>query len=159
MKPTVSTKKMEIKNVNDIRSLYEELKKSRQLKNWGEFADMIGYDRTYISRVVNEHEPLTDEVKNKIIDTFINATHNVPYGTTNGTIVVPIPDDKDKMIREMQKQIVRLEARVNVLTITLVEITGLLKKKEGALVDAELSQAIDLEAKRLLVQLREKLEE
>lgn len=67
-----------VKTINDIKKLYEILKKARTILNWGEFSDKIKYDRTYISRVLNEHEPLTNEILEKI---------NIAFDVTN--IVVP----------------------------------------------------------------------
>lgn len=68
------------KEILQIRALYDELKKARTVLTWDEFADEIKKDRTYISRVMNGHEPLTEQIKDAIEKRF-GTTKNVPRGT------------------------------------------------------------------------------
>lgn len=65
-----------VKSVVDVKNLYKILKGMRKVLNWGEFSDQIGYDRTYVSRVLNGHEPLTADLLGKINATF-DVTGNV----------------------------------------------------------------------------------
>lgn len=78
-----------LKTIDDIKNAYNRLKSERKVLNWGEFSELVGYDRTYVSRVLNEHEPLTQEMLDKI-SIKLNETENVPHGTSesnsqNGT--------------------------------------------------------------------------
>jgi hypothetical protein len=88
-----------------IKELYRELKKARMILKWEEFADKIGYDRTYVSRVINGHEPLTQDLIDKIKNTFPNGTKNVPRGTLSdplppGGIVRTLKDYVEKIERD-----------------------------------------------------------
>lgn len=65
--------------------------------------------------------------------------------------------DRDKLIVEMQKDIIRLNAKVNVLLITLADIVSKVDKKAIALADGELTEAINREAEHLLDGLQKKL--
>lgn len=64
--------------------------------------------------------------------------------------------DRDKLIIEMQKDIIKLEARVNVLMITLADIVSKVDNKAIAIVDSELTEATNREAKALLEELKKK---
>lgn len=64
--------------IESIKSQYKSLKERRLLLNWEELAEIINYDRTYISRVMNGHENLTEELESAIQQAFKNLTNNVP---------------------------------------------------------------------------------
>lgn len=152
MKTTVEPYKMDIKSVSDIKALYQNLKNARQVRNWGEFADKIGYDRTYISRVVNEHEPLTPELKDKIKEVFSDTTKNV----TSGNIWISIPDKEfqQMMLEEMRQ----LKATANVIKLTVAKISASINEAspgiEGEyqtvlkLIDAEADRLLELDKKK-----------
>lgn len=121
MKTNVPSKIFEIKSVSDIKTLYQDLKNNRRLvKNWEEFSDKIGYDRTYISRVVNEHEPLTDEVKDKIKEVFINTTKNVTRsaGTENVWLHIPEGEFQQMLLEEVRQ----VKATVNIVKLTVAKL-------------------------------------
>lgn len=83
-------------NVKEIKALYADLKKARTIMTWGEFAGQIESDRTYISRVMNGHEPLTRGLQKKIFEKFINTTKNVSRETK-------IPKDRtDELIESLK---------------------------------------------------------
>lgn len=63
--------------ISTIKELFQDLKKCRKILNWGEFADKIEKDRTYMSRIMNGHEPLTDTVREVIFSTFVDTTKDV----------------------------------------------------------------------------------
>jgi hypothetical protein len=144
MKTTVAPNKMDIRSVSDIRKLYQDLKNARLVRNWGEFADKIGYDRTYVSRVVNEHEPFTPELKEKIKDTFLSATKNVPLGE----IWLSISEKEfQQMILEEIRQ---LKATANVVKLTAAKIAAKVNTSNIEEEYQTLLKLIDAEADRLL---------
>lgn len=66
---------------------------------------------------------------------------------------------RDKFIIDQQKEILELNAKVNVLLITLADIVSKVDKKAIALVDSELTESINREVKHLLRELKETLSE
>lgn len=74
-----------------------------------------------------------------------------------GGIEVKLNVDRDKLIVEQQKEIIRLEAKVNIVLITLADIVSKVDKKAIAVADGELRLAINRETKHLLRELTKKL--
>lgn len=70
--------------------------------------------------------------------------------------VVKVTVDRDKLIVDLQKEVIRLEARVNVLMITLADVVSKVDKKAIAIVDGELTAATNREAEHLLDELKKK---
>lgn len=68
---------MKISKSEDIRQLYFRLKSEGKLNTWEDFSKKIGYDRTYVSRVINNKEPLVDDFARKVESVF-GAAQNVP---------------------------------------------------------------------------------
>lgn len=117
-----------------------------------QIAEDLKVDAGNLSNMLKGKKPISDNFY-----TSFNLKYPDKNVSNNKATVVRIPINKqEQIIEELQKQVVRLEARINVLTITLVEVTAAVKKKEAALVDAELTQAIDLAAERLLNELHKK---
>jgi transcriptional regulator with XRE-family HTH domain len=107
-----------VKDIEGVKKLFKQLKRDRKVLNWQEFADEVDLSRTYISRVLNKHEPLTDEFLDKInnafhcdTETVNNGTKKEPVNTANG--------DKDRLINALEKQITFLEGEVSRLEAEL----------------------------------------
>jgi transcriptional regulator with XRE-family HTH domain len=75
---------------------------------------------------------------------------NAKAENTGKNGLVNITADRDKLIIEQQKEIIRLKAKVNVILITLADVVSKVDKKVIALVDVELTEAINRETKVLL---------
>lgn len=166
MKTAIPLKKSEIKTANDIKHLYQELKTARIIKNWDEFAEKIKYGRSYVSRVVNGHEPFTPELKHAIIDTFLNETKNVTSDVTKKNDVwLHIPENEfQQMVLE---EVSQLKATVNILKLTVAKhatiLNSIADKHPISLssLDIEeelgkLQRLIDAEADRLLAKDKKK---
>lgn len=69
---------------------------------------------------------------------------------------VEINADRDKLIVEIQKEILKLTARVDVLSITLADIVSKVDKKAIAAVDSELTDAANKRSEALLDELKKK---
>lgn len=152
MNTYVSINKMEIESVDDIKSLYERLKDARIVKNWDEFSKRIDYDRTYVSRVVNGHEPLSPDLINAIVKEFINPTKNV----SSADIWLKIPEPEfQKLILEELRQ---LKATANILKLTVAKNSAKINNEspgiEGEyqailkLIDAEADRLLELDKKK-----------
>jgi len=63
MEALVTVKKYDI---NGIKTAFRQLKDARVVLTWGEFADNIKYDRTYVSRVMNGREKLSPEFQEEV---------------------------------------------------------------------------------------------
>jgi transcriptional regulator with XRE-family HTH domain len=72
---------------------------------------------------------------------------------------VKVTVDRDSLIIEQQKEIIRLQAKVNIILITLADVVSKVDNKAIALADGELTEAINRETKHLLRELKEKLSE
>lgn len=126
--PTVMAKHHADFNVSWIKQLFADLKKRRLVMTWQEFAEKVGYDRTYISRVINGHESLTEELVKKIRETDFESTENVTNVTNEDTPAVvdpinPHPSSlsKDETIAILVRQQANLSALLNRL-VTLERI-------------------------------------
>lgn len=76
---------MKVKDVASIKEYYALLKKDRKVMNWQEFAERIGYDRTYVSRVLNGHETLTQDFVDKINNAKFSTADYVSHETEDVT--------------------------------------------------------------------------
>jgi transcriptional regulator with XRE-family HTH domain len=70
---------------------------------------------------------------------------------------VHLTADRDKLIIEMLKEIIRLNARVDTLTITLADIVSKVDKKAIAAVDAELTDSSNRRSEALLDEWKKKV--
>lgn len=136
-----------------MEHLGDKLKKWRLSKEWKqpEMADFldIGH-RTYQSIEKTGEVKKADDLDRILKKTGIPLTQIIAQ---NGA---KISADKDLLIIELQKDVLRLEARVNVLLITLADIVSKVDKKAIAIVDRELVEAANREAEFLLEELRKK---
>jgi hypothetical protein len=64
-------------NTDEIKELYRDLKAAREIRNWQEFSAKIGYDRAYLSSVVNGSKPLQPDMIAAIQRAFPKTTNNV----------------------------------------------------------------------------------
>lgn len=128
------------KSIADIKNLYKSLKKSRIVLNWGEFANEINYDRAYISRVVNGHEPLTEELLS-VINSKFGTTNNAPR--ENKPKEVSLDGIVNKILQEQQEQ----DAKTKVLFETVANILSNTSGRSVSLIAAELKEAVSMTLK------------
>lgn len=76
-------KPVKISTLKSIKEWFEQLREARAVLTWAEFAKKVGYNRTYVSRVINEQEPLTEEFIKAIRNAIDNGTFSVPRITPN----------------------------------------------------------------------------
>lgn len=76
---------MVVKDIESIKRLYDDLRAKREVLNWHEFADKIKYKRPYLSRVLNGHEPLTEELLKAVNDTFCTKAVSRETNVENST--------------------------------------------------------------------------
>jgi hypothetical protein len=147
----------EINSVDDIKTLFKDLKQRRVIITWAEFADKVEYDRTYVSRVINGHEPLTEDFKAKIKKTFRDVTKNVASGEKGVFNDLHFEDeDLGKIIGELKEENIELKARVTVLSVALAKVISVQTGKAIVDVVQELSEAFDLEIAKILLELKKK---
>jgi plasmid maintenance system antidote protein VapI len=122
---------MAVNNIEGIKKLFAQLKKDRKVLNWGEFADAVGYDRTYISRVINGHETLTADLLKVINNTTFGETKDVVH-TTNNVVDESVVKSKDQTIGELKAHIETLKEQVQLLKAQCANLGALRKYAQGA---------------------------
>jgi transcriptional regulator with XRE-family HTH domain len=134
--------------------LGDKLKEYRTKKNWKQ-PQMAEYlqigNRTYQSiektGIVKKAEDLERITKKTGLS---DTQKNAPQRSED---LIEIKVDRDLLAAEMQKDIIRINAKVNVVLITLADIVSKVDKKAIAIVDGELTEAINREAEHLLSEL------
>lgn len=101
---------MKILHTEDIRRLYFRLKSEGKLKTWEDFSKKIGYDRTYVSRVINNKEPLVNEFAEKVESVFGIPQNVTPDSQIKEQSVIVNADLKDEIIALLKEKIQRLES-------------------------------------------------
>lgn len=115
-------------DVNDIKTLYGELKKKRTILNWAEFAEKIGFSRSHLSAVINGKEELTPDLVKAIERVFVNPTNNVGHG-------VDAKDykhlqEKFKMLNDHHRTINDV-VRTNLASLSTMQLVILAEIKAG----------------------------
>lgn len=111
-----------------------------------EISQKLKADKGNVSSMLKGKKPVSDNF-------FTSFTDAYPDKNEKG---FKITADRDKLIADLQKEVVKLEARVNVLMITLADIVSKVDNKAIAIVDSELTEATNREAKALLEELKKK---
>lgn len=143
-------------DIKDIRELYKRLRKDRIVLTYGEFSEKMGYHRTYISRVLNGHEPLTKDIIDRINSTSFYDTKNVPHGTSGSTKPFTVKTDLDKFIGERTEISNAIEAAVRVLKVKLVEIEAKITKRPFSSVSLEFDRLMQDELKQIEADMKKK---
>jgi transcriptional regulator with XRE-family HTH domain len=151
MKGTISYKDL---NETRIKEEYKELKKRRIVLTMEEFSQKIGYGRTYLSRVLNGHEPLTDDIKRKVA-AYLNETLNVPSEPPKGEekpAQDPPEETQQSLIDKMMKFIVLLMEKQNGLvetqTVVMNRQNTILEKNQEFVIEKIENISLTVEAIR-----------
>lgn len=128
-----------------------KLKKWRLAKEWKqpEMADFLQVGK----RTYQSIEKTGEVKKAEDLERILKKT-GIDYTQINAPVKFDV--DRDKLIVELQKDVIKLEARVNVLLITLADIVSKVDKKAIAIVDHELTEASNRESEFLLEELKKK---
>lgn len=92
----------------------------------------------------------------KLSKNDIKVVNKVEKGNEQHYELINITDDIRKVLRDQQEAIIRLEARVTVLTTTLAISVSTQTGKTAAYVGSEIAESIDKETGRLLAELKRK---
>lgn len=139
----------------------EILKKAREKKKLKQqdVADKIGITlRQYNKYEAGEFPKFkTDSIK--AIDLLLGTRlHELIYEQKEDhQVPVEFTADRDKLIIEMLKEIIRLSAKVDTLTITLADIVSKVDKKAIAAADAELTDSSNRRSEALLDEWKKKV--
>jgi hypothetical protein len=113
----------------------------------GDISKATGEGKGNVSSYLSKKLSPSESFLNKFYERFKKELEEKP---------VDFNVDRDKIIAELQKDVIKLEARVNVLMITLADIVSKVDNKAIAIVDSELTEATNREAKALLEELKKK---
>jgi hypothetical protein len=115
-----------------------------------ELSTKLNVDKGNISAMLKGKKPISDN-----FFTSFNKAYPEKAAKDSGKVNISI--DRDKLIIEQQKEIIRLQAKVNVVLITLADIVSKIDRKAIAIADSELTEAINREAEHLLNELQKRL--
>ena len=133
-----------------IDRFYKDLERLGLKRPVAVITERTGLSKGNVSSYLNKKLPPSEAFINKFYDSFRKELEEAGRGSVNFTV------DRDQLIGELQKDVIKLEARVNVLLITLADIVSKVDKKAIAIVDRELTEAANREAEYLLEELRKK---
>jgi hypothetical protein len=134
-----------------IDRFYKDLDKLGLKRPVAVITEKTGLSKGNVSSYLNKKMPPSEAFIKKFYESF---SEELKKADTSG---IHFDVDRDKLIVELQKDVLKLEARVNVLLITLADIVSKVDKKAIAIVDRELTEAANREAEFLLDELRKKL--
>lgn len=139
----------------------ELLKKAREKKKYKQqdVADKIGITLRQYNKYESGEFPKFKTDSIKAIDQLLGTKlHELIYEQKEDQQVpVEFTADRDKLMIEMLKEIIRLNARVDTLTITLADIVSKVDKKAIAAVDAELTDSSNRRSEALLDEWKKKV--
>lgn len=140
--------------------------------NSRQFALKIGMDPSQLSKIENAVLGLSSEYANKIYELFGVNTSWLLYGRGAKGMWSNVPHEKNRklsndqsieiteeigtVVGKMQERIIKLEASVTVILVTLAQSVSTESGKAIAIVSSELRKAIDEEADRLFDLSRKK---
>lgn len=135
-----------------INKLSEKLKERKVSK--AQFALDTGIPKDRIYKWFQEgNNPKAEDIAK--INAWINM-EKIPHSDIRDGIIVEFSADREKLLRELQKDIIRLTARVDILSITLADIVSKVDKKAIATVDSELIEAANRRSEALLNELKKR---
>lgn len=133
-----------------IERFYKDVDKLGLKRPVAVITERTGLSKGNVSSYLSKKMPPSEAFINKFYDSFKKELEEANTGGIQFNV------DRDQLIAELQKDVLKLEARVNVLLITLADIVSKVDKKAIAIVDRELTEAANREAEALLEELRKK---
>lgn len=155
----------------EYKSLLEQIKlalKEQSLPSRNEdIAKALGYNRAYFSSLIGENGNITSNhlkiLKLIFSDLLEKQTYGsmvseprAPYGRSTIKGFKTIEGDLPIIIGKMEEDLIRIDASMTILSVTLAEVISKTTGKAIGSVSVELSKAIDQEVDRLYLQLGKK---
>lgn len=114
-------------------------------------------DELFIKRLAKIAGVTEEELRNEDLSDQVLNVEMLEKLHLKGANDLNIETERNKLINDQQKEILKLEAKVNIILITLADIVSKVDDKAIALVDGELTEAIKRETKHLLHELKSRL--
>lgn len=115
-----------------------------------ELTKALKADKGNVSAMLKGKKPISDNF-------YTSFNTKYPPKSANEGKAVEFTADRDKLIIEMLKEIIRLSAKVDTLTITLADIVSKVDKKAIPIVDSELIESTNQRSEALLKEWKKKV--
>jgi transcriptional regulator with XRE-family HTH domain len=134
-----------------IDRFYEDIKRLGLKRPVAVVASRTGLSKGNVSSYLNKKQPPSEQFINKFYESFSEELKALGSGAFSFNA------DRDKLIVDMLKDIIKLNARVDVLSITLADIVSKVDKKAIATADSELIDAANRRNEALLDEWKKKI--